>query len=168
MKFDTLLIPVIKITFIISLFSGCSGHFLQDLVDGKTSDNSSSKDHDVAPSSNSALNSISPTSTSNDKHKDERYIQNSLKAWKEETNNTKKKINIDVTESNTSHEQLSSVDEQNSSEDDNSSFTLQYYVDEFGAYLDEKERRDANKTKAPSHLKKLESMPGIGTSKRRR
>ena len=165
MKFYTPLMTIIKIVLTITLFLGCSGHFLQDLVDGKTSDNSSSKDHNAAPSSNSALNSISPTSTFDDRHEDERYT---LNTWKEESNSTKQKIKTDVTESNISHDQPSSTDELNSSDDDNSSFTLQHYVDELGTYLDEKEQHDENKTKVPSHHEKLESMPGIGTSKRRR
>ena len=78
------------------------------------------------------------------------------------------KSKISVTKSNKSHKQIRHMDEQNSSEDDNSSFTLQHYVDELGTYIDEKKQRDANKTKAPSHLKKLESIPAIGSSKRRR
>ena len=160
----------------IPLFQGCSGHALQDLVDGKSHTDSSSEQkfsahndlQDKRPSENRALNSISPTSTADDKHKQHRYIQKHINSWEINSDDEKKKIEQSVTESNITKSDNNSSSISRHRVDDNSSFTLQHYVDVFGKYIDEKEQRDANKSKKPSHAEKLQSMPGIGTAKTRR
>jgi len=169
-------------TILISaLFYGCSGHALQDLIDGKTTSKSSSEESahvhkkptTVAPSQNKALNSISPSSTSDDKHKDDRYMQKSIDEWIEKDWEplTESNTSISKKQKNTSNEDNTTlIDESNStrSVDDINSTGLQYYVDKAGIYLENKKRRDANKTKTPSHTEKLDAMPGIGKSKSRR
>jgi len=166
---------IVIITLTISLFQGCSGHALQDLIDGESHDNTSSnqeasiqnRQRTVTPSENSALNSISPTSTSHDKHQEPRYIEKSINS--SDINSKKSDVTIEksVTESNVTKYEDNTSSEYNSTVDDNSSFTLQHYVDELGDYMDEKERRDANKTKAPSHTEKINAMPGIGKAQKR-
>ena len=166
-------IAVIILT--ISLFQGCSGHALQDLIDGESNNDTSSnqeasaqnRQRSVTPSENSALNSISPTSTSDDKHQEHRFIEKSVKSWSSNSDKSDVKTEQSVTESNITKYDNNTSSEYNSTVDDNSSFTLQRYVDELGDYMDEKERRDANKTKAPSHTEKINAMPGIGKAKRR-
>ena len=175
MKLYNFKFSIVVITLTISLFQGCSGHALQDLIDGESNDNTSSNQEasiqnnqrSVTPSQNSALNSISPTSTSDDKHKEHRYIEKSINSWDINSNKSDVKIEKSVTESNVTKYEDNTSSEYNSTIDDNSSFTLQYYVDALGDYIDEKERRDANKTKAPSHTEKINAMPGIGKVKKR-
>ncbi|MDA3946785.1 MAG: hypothetical protein PF439_08920 [Helicobacteraceae bacterium] len=169
---------IIKLTsiFVISLFYGCSGHALQDLVDGKSqkkpSDTSVEKVKDdkvISPSKNSALQSISPSTTASDDHKDYRYMQKNTNEWIEnewdpltESNSTNEKnSNID---DNNKHKLLENDNNNSLSEDDNSSFTLQHYVDKAGNYIENREKRDANKTKKPSHKEMLDTLPGIGKS----
>jgi len=168
----------ITVTIILasSLFQGCSGHTLQDLIDGKSHSDSSSEEklstHDdpqyKRPSENRALNSISPASTADDKHKQHRYIQKQIKSMETDSDEERKKRELSVTESNITKCDNNSSSISHNSVDNNSSFTLQYYVDELGEYIDEKEQRDANKSKKPSHVEKLRTMPGIGAAKRRR
>ena len=45
---------------------------------------------------------------------------------------------------------------------------LQYYMDKANIYIENKKKRDSNKTKAPSHTEKMSTMPGIGKTKSRR
>ena len=154
------------------LFQGCSGHFLQDLVDGKTDNNSSSEQHKedpaqtslTPPSQNSALNAISPSSTAQDKHSEYRYMQKSTNTWIE-------KEWEPITESNTSTVQKTknNSDESNITQtQENNATGLQYYVDKAGIYLENKKKNDANRTKAPSHTEKINAMPGIGKRHKRR
>ena len=158
MKILTHLSLYLGSAILISLFQGCSGHSLQELLDGESSTDTKT----VAPSQNKALNSISPSTTAGDDHEEYRYMQQNTNAWiKDEWE--------PLTESNTTTneekkvEELSSANEHDlSSDDDNSSYTLQRYVDKAGLYLENKEKRDANKTKAPSHVDKINAMPGIG------
>ena len=159
---------------VIGLFQGCSGHALQDLIDGNTNDSPSDKaehldtnSHTVTPSQNKALNSISPSTTASDEHEEYRYMQKNTNAWIE-------KEWEPLTESNTSiqKEKQAAIKTDNNitktdtnesvSKDDNSSSGLQYYVDKAELYFENKEKRDANKTKAPSHVDTINAMPGIG------
>ena len=159
-----------------SLLVGCSGHSLQDLIDGKNSADASSKqniEHEkkskrVAPSQNKALNSISPSRTAGDEHEEHRYIQKSTNTWIEDEWEP-------LTESNTSDNKevksertiIKSDANSTLSQEDNSSTGLQYYVDKAEVYFENKKKHDANKTEAPSHTEKIDAMPGIGKSKRR-
>ena len=61
-------------------------------------------------------------------------------------------------------EEVSTVtqSDQTSGDENNSSFTLQHYVDKASLYLENKEKHDANKTKVPSHVNKINTMPAIG------
>jgi len=165
----------------LALFQGCSGHSLQNLINGESSSKSSSEvsslsvddNKPMPPSQNSALNSISPSSTSSNDHKEPGYLQKSTDEWFE-------KEWEPLTEGNTSsvQEANSTTTDLNNSmnveqnktrtSDDINSTGLQYYVDKAGIYLENKEKRDANKTKTPSHTEKINAMPGIGKSDRRR
>jgi len=154
----------------ISLFQGCSGHALQDLIDGDSSQERSSQQIDnedensktVAPSQNKALNSISPSRAASDKHEEYRQIQKSTNAWIEDEwepsteNNVSDNIEVKSDENSTL------------SQENNSSTGLQYYVDKAEVYLEKKKKRDANKTEVPSHTEKIDAMPGIGKSDRKR
>lgn len=158
-----------------SLFYGCSGHALQDLVDGNSTNNLSSKnspddraDKMPAPSQNSALQSISPSSTASDDHQEYRYIQQNTNEWLEkEWSPLSESSSSDVNISNSDNlNKESGLSENNSStydnEDENGSFTLQHYVDKAKIYHENKEKLDDNTTKAPSHVDKVNAMPGIG------
>jgi len=152
-----LYIKIIALFLISLLLSSCSGFTLQGLIDGKDKkvDNNVTiqKAEMPAPSSNRALNAISPSRTLDSSHSEDRVLQKETDEWlkneweplTQETNSTQ------------------SVNK----EEDNSSFTLQKYVDKATLYIKNKEKRDANKTKAPSHYKKMESMPAIGNTKKR-
>ena len=159
---------------VISLFQGCSGHALQDLIDGDTPNSSSEKveqsDTDskkVAPSQNKALNSISPSTTASDEHEEYRYMQKNTNAWIKEEWEPLTESNISTHSSETAvtkeeNNITKSDTNQTAKRDDNSSSGLQYYVDKAEVYFENKEKRDANKTKAPSHVDKMNAMPGIG------
>ncbi len=153
---------------IVSLFQGCSRHALQDLIDNNTSSQQELSSLDETPSENRVLNSISPTSTYDDKHKAYRYLQKSINAKEINSTNDEKRTREDVTESNITKYDNNDSSIYNSTVDNKSSFILQHYVDKFGEYRDEKEQYDANNTKKPSHAETLQSMPGIGTAKKRR
>ena len=158
-------------TLFISLFSGCSGHALQELIDGDHAETSSAKEKPKrAPSQNSALNSISPSATAGDDHEEYRYIQKSTNTWIKEEWEPLTEQNQSDTNRNISDAKCTQTDANASSQDrdDNSSFTLQYYVDKAGVYLENKKRRDANKTKEPSHTEKINTLPAIGKSDKRR
>ena len=175
------LLRLLLVSLSISLFYGCSGHTLQDLIDGKTADKPSSKEvsngeveaKPVAPSQNKALNSISPSSTSKAKHTKDRALQKSTDSWLKNdwepltdgNTSTDQESNCSLEETNSS---LKAAPTQNRSSKDINSTGLQYYVDKAGIYMENKEKRDANKTKAPSHTEKINEMPGIGKSKDRR
>lgn len=121
----------------------------------------------VAPSENSALNSIS-SSGQNSKSS---YMQKSLDSWLKEdwtpTVTKDKKIQkkymkkTTVSKNGQSNETLGddSVQEEESSyvEDENRNFTLQEYVDKAAVYLKAHPNDDKN-----SNVKKLETMPVIG------
>ena len=174
---STIFIVIILVT---PLFYGCNRHALQDLLDGKTISKSSSEEsiqlkkdpEPIPPSQNKALNSISPSSSSNDEHKEDRYLQKSTNEWlqndwvpltegntskPQETNSTTNDTNVSVKTS-----------DYNRTADDINSTGLQYYVDKAGIYIENRDKRDANKTKPPSHTKKINAMPGIGKTKGRR
>ena len=167
------LIAFIMISLFPALFQGCSGHTLQDLIDGESNSKSSSeqseqtieKTHVVPPSQNRALNSISPSSTASDEHEEDRHMQKGTNEWLE--NEWKS-----LTESNTSTTKEGNStpinDQKRRSIDDINSTGLQYYVDKAGIYMENKKKRDANKTKVPSHVEKINAMPGIGKSRKRR
>ena len=157
---------------LISLFQGCSGHALQDLIDGDknaTKQMDGTKDKKVAPSQNKALNSISPSSTASDEHDEHRHIQKSTNTWLEDEWEPLTESNTSTTNAVKADNNISEDDaNQTISQDDNSSSGLQYYVDKAEVYFDNKEKRDANKTKVPSHTEKIDAMPGIGKPAGRR
>ena len=142
--------------FLIILLNGCSGHVLQDLVDGGTNDAAA-----TPPSQNSALQSISPSKTASDDHEEHRIMQKNTNEWI----NGEWKI---FTESNTSTTEERQGNVENKTDDtvrtadDINSSGLQYYVDKAGIYLENKKRHDANRTKAPSHVEQIDTLPGIG------
>ena len=147
--------------FLIILLDGCSGHLLQDLVDGDTNDAAA-----TPPSQNSALQSISPSKTASDDHEEHRIMQKNTNEW----------INGEwkmFTESNTSAPQKPQETTANGAvgtmktADDINSSGLQYYVDKAGIYLENKKIHDANRTKAPSHVEQIDALPGIGKTDRR-
>lgn len=167
------------IFFTVVLFQGCSGHALQDLIDGNNHKTSSDISHEtakddkvIAPSKNSALQSISPSATAGDDHEEYRYIQKNTNEWIE-------KEWEPLTEANTENEKKSNSDnnnkhkpigiDSNASQESNESnpFTLQHYVDKARIYQKNKEKRDENKTKKPSHSEMIETLPGIGSSSKR-
>ena len=168
-------------TFVLSLFYGCSGHTLQDLVDAKTTSESSSEhaaQHKeesilVPPSQNNALNNISPSGSYNDKHAEYRHMQKGTNAWIKnewepltESNTSAKKeasSNIKSKQNGTKSQKI-----KRRSVDDINSTGLQYYVDKAEIYIENRDKRDVNKTKAPSHVEKINAMPGIGKSRKRR
>jgi DNA polymerase I-like protein with 3'-5' exonuclease and polymerase domains len=136
------LIVITLSTMAISFIAGCSS---------KTQ---------VAPSQNSALNSISPST----KNKKAGYMQKSLDSWlKDEWTPTvsqdkkiqkkymKKQVVSKTGENNETEEEISYV------EDDNRTFTLQEYADKAKAYIDAKPNNYEK-----SYTKKVKSMPVIG------
>ena len=128
------------------LLHGCSGHTLQDWADDTINDKPVQREEEQpAPSQNPSLNAISPSVTATSKS--DGAMQKNLDTWTEEEWTPKTEGNSTVQETR---------------EDDNSSFTLQKYVDKAGVYLDEKEKEEAGKPKRPSHVEKMESMPVIG------
>ena len=160
-------------TLLFTLFYGCSTYTLQGLIDGdhnQTVDKSSQHSKSVAPSQNKALNSISPSTTASDDHVEYRYIQKSTNEWIENEWEPLTGQEENVTKGNISPSEHPS-EEQNSKvkrEEENSSFTLQHYVDKASVYMKNKKRRDVNKTKVPSHTEKINNMPVIGKSKHKR
>ncbi len=162
------------ILLVMTLLQGCSGHALQDLIDGKsdtntpspTSNKTSSPSQKTPPSQNSALNTISPSNTASDDHEAYRHMQKNTNTWIDEewtplTEGKKSVTNSDINGSDTD-------DNSTIIDDENRSFTLQHYVDKAGVYMDNKKKRDENKTKCPSHLEKMNGMPVIGGSTKRR
>ncbi|WP_345976512.1 hypothetical protein [Sulfurimonas sp. HSL3-7] len=144
-----------------NLLSGCSGHVLQDIVDGGNKDTAT-----TPPSQNSALQKVSPSTTASDDHKEHRIMQKNTNEW----------INGEwkmFTESNTSTAQEQQDNTENRTDgavqtaDDINSSGLQYYVDKAALYLDNKKKHDANMTKTPSHAEQIDAMPGIGKIDRR-
>jgi len=128
------------------LFSGCSGHALQDLADETFNDKPvKTEKKQPAPSQNPSLNAVSPSVTAASEGDGD--MQKGLDTWTEEEWTPK-------TEGNRTAQEIN--------EDDNSTFTLQKYVNKTGVYLDEKEKEKAGKPKQPSHVEKMESMPVIG------
>ena len=143
------------ITISLSLISGCSS---------KT---------EVAPSQNSALNSIS----SSGQNSKSGYMQKSLDSWlkddwtptvtkdktiqkkymKKTTVSQKGESNETVSAKTVSNEDVKEEEESSYEEDSNRNFTLQEYVDKAAAYLKAKPNDYEN-----SNVKKLESMPVIG------
>lgn len=113
----------------------------------------------VAPSQNSALNSITD---SNGKEKSG-YMQQGLDSWLEDdwtpTVEQDKEVRtkyMEKVESNSSKENVGSTEVQYV-EKKNKNFTLQEYVDKSAAYFKAHPNDDAN-----SNVEKLNSMPAIG------
>lgn len=163
----------------VALFYGCSGHTLQELVDGDNRNKSSNTATAEAkittlpsPSNNSTLQSISPSTTAGDDHEKYRYMQKNTNEWMENEWNP-------LTESNSSNEKNSNTSDNNKHKllesdsnsslraDENNTYTLQYYVDKASIYIENREKRDANKTKEASHKEMIETLPGIGKSTKR-
>lgn len=165
----------LMIFFTISLFYGCSGHILQDLIDDDSIEkpsNPTAREHPVErrtpPSQNSVLQSISPSATASDEHEEHRYMQQHTNEWIEkEWNPLTESHTSDVENSNSTnnnkHKMTVSDSNQTQIDEEESYFTLQHYVDKAEVYHENKEKRDANKTKKPSHVDKVNAMPGIGT-----
>jgi len=150
-----------------ALLYGCSGHTLQDMVDGSNQD----APRTVAPSQNSALQSISPSVTASDAHKEHRIMEKDTNEWIKNEWEPLTEGNTAVTktgeDNNTDTEGVTISNVEQPQSDDNSSTGLQYYVDKAGVYLENKKKRDANVTKEPSHVDKVNAMPGIGKIDRR-
>ncbi len=90
------------------------------------------------------------------------------KEWDPLTENNSSDVENGNSASNNTHKLDSNdTNESLTNEENNTASGLQYYVDKAGIYLDNKEKRDANKTKAPSHVDKVNAMPGIGKSTKR-
>jgi len=161
------------LTLLISLFYGCSGHTLQDLIDGKqtkTETQAKQEDKTATPSQNSALNAISPSTTASDKHVKYRYIQKETNIWLENEWEPLTEQNESVTKSNNTHKgsELDTQEQTIKDENNNTVFTLQHYVDKTERYFENKKKRDANKSSAPSHVEKINTLPAIGKPARRR
>jgi len=173
LQIKTEALSYIVLVLVVSLFQGCSGHTLQDWIDGDTTDpsakNSEQKSKTVPPSQNKALNSISPSSTASDDHEEYRYMQKNTNAWIKEDweplteSNATEKVDVESDKAIINSDENTSV-----SQEDNSSSGLQYYVDKADVYFENKKKRDANKTKVPSHTEKINAMPGIGKPTGRR
>ncbi len=174
MKYKEILLYISFLTYIVTLLSGCSGHLLQDLIDGDVKESKpveisigSQKPATITPSKNNVLNSISPSSTTSDEHLEYRYIQKNTNAWiKEEWEALTEQNNSD-TDSNTSCSKEIVLNNNQTSENNESNigFSLQSYVDKTGVYLENKKKCDGNKTKKPSHTEKIDKMPVIGKHK---
>jgi hypothetical protein len=123
------------------------------------------------PSQNSTLQSISPSKTAGDDHEEYRYMQKNTNEWIENEWEPLTEGNATVTkngeDNNTDTKSVTVSNEEEVTGDDNSSTGLQYYVDKAGVYLENKKKRDANVTKQPSHVDKVNAMPGIGKIDRR-
>ncbi len=146
---------------IIGLLCGCSGHVLQDMIDEKSTNKSDTK---TPPSQNRALQSISPSTTAGDDHEEFRYMQKSTNAWiKNEWEPLTESNTTTLENSKNSTENEGKSADQTQNTDENSSFTLQHFVDKAGLYLENKEKRDAIRTKEPSHAERIDALPGIGT-----
>ncbi len=162
------------LTVFVSLLQGCSSHTLQDLIDGNgDTDKQTNESSNVAPSQNNALNAISPSRSSRNENREDGYLQKTTDTWVEEeweplTESNTSSQKIEVSKVSTDVNATESDHNSTNSDDTNNSFTLQHYVDKAGVYFDNKERRDANKTKVPSHIDKVNAMPGIGKSDQRR
>ncbi len=163
-------ITLLIFTVALVLFQGCSGHTLQSMIDGNSAESTASQStlssepdsKIVPPSQNSALQSISPSTTASDGHIEHRVMQ-------KQTNDWIKNEWEPLTENNSSSGQGDKTvdtaeNNQTVKDEDNSSFTLQHYVDKADLYMENKAKRDANKTKAPSHVDKINALPGIGKS----
>jgi hypothetical protein len=140
----------IPLTLSIGLFCGCSG-------DAYTYPNNANSAK-VPPSQNSALQSLSPSKTASDDHKEYRYIQKSTNEWIKNEWEPLTEGNNTITKSNKNY---NSVTQDPALEGANSSTNLQQYVDKAGLFIENKEIRDANKTKVPSHTEKISKLPGI-------
>ena len=158
MSFLKYLLPYL---FIINLLGGCSGHVLQDIVDGSTKDAAV-----TPPSQNSALQSISPSTTASDDHEEHRIIQKNTNEWLNGEWKMFTESNTSATQRHQDNVDHGPVNTVHTADDINSS-GLQYYVDKAGIYLENKKIHDANRTKEPSHVDKVNAMPGIGNIDRR-
>jgi hypothetical protein len=153
--------PLTHFILLINLLTGCSGHVLQDIVDGDSKNTAA-----TPPSQNSALQSISPSQTASDDHEEHRIMQKNTNEW----------INGEwkmFTESNTSAIQKPQETTANGAvgaiqtADDINSSGLQYYVDKAALYMENKKIHEANRTKTPSHAEQIDAMPGIGKTDHR-
>jgi len=170
----TVFIILIHFALLSALFWGCSEHLLQDLINGRKSTPSSEHDKEskdstykVPPSKNKALNTISPSSTADDTDDRYRYLQKRTNSWITEEWEPLTQKKEGVTESNITidddkHNDVTSAHEENNN------FSLQHYVDKAALYIENKKRRDENRSKVSSHLEKINTLPVIGTSKKKR
>jgi hypothetical protein len=138
------------LTLSVSLFYGCSGNAYSYPNDGNSAK--------VSPSQNRALQSFSPSKTASDDHKEYRFIQKSTNEWIKNEWEPLTEGNNTITKSNKNY---NSVTQDPALEGANSSTNLQQYVDKAGLFIENKEIRDANKTKVPSHTEKISKLPGI-------
>jgi len=110
----------------------------------------------VAPSQNSALNSVSPSG----KEK-KGYIQTSLDTWLEEEWTPAVEKDGEIQKKYMKKSEIISADENSSEikyvEKEDKTFTLQELADKSEAYLRAHDTNDTN-----SHIDKLESLPVIG------
>jgi len=110
----------------------------------------------VAPSQNSSLQAVSPSTTSASSGG---AMQKSLDSWLKE----------EWTPITTAPSQKEGKDTQAAvmttpavQQEDNTSFTLQKYADKWKAYHESKAKMNEGKPKEASNVEKLESMPAIG------
>lgn len=117
----------------------------------------------VAPSQNTSLQSVSPTTT---EESEKGYMQRSLDAWlKEEwTPLTTPHQSTGASSGTAENAQpvgsatVAAIPEPK----DNAPFTLQKYADKWKVYLENKEKMNAGKPKDTSHAEMLNRMPLIG------
>ncbi|MCX6073966.1 MAG: hypothetical protein NTY39_06565 [Campylobacterales bacterium] len=109
----------------------------------------------VTPSNNSALHTVSPSSTSVSKGG---AMQKGLDGWlKEEwTPRSEPSSSTPLIQKSTAHENTKIQEEKNES------FTLQHYADKWKMYHNNQEKMNEGKAKEPSAIEKLEKLPVIG------
>ena len=134
------------VTILIALLQGCSGHALQDIIDGEQPSNKAATERKKQPnpSQNNALNSISPS------HKtkaQEGILQKKSDAF----------IKDDWTPTIEKNSTIKTINE-----DESRDFKIQEYVDKAGVYINA--QPDSNRT---SHKEKMDKMPGIGKNSSR-
>lgn len=135
----------ILISSTLFLFVGCSGHAA------------------VSPSQNSSLQSISPSTTSvSEGGKMQHALDNWLKnEWTPLTDSdTVKNTAIDSTSETVQSSPPLKTEE--SASDEESSFTLQHYVDKWERYHENQKKSQAGKEQEPSHIDVVKHMPVIG------
>jgi len=115
----------------------------------------------VAPSQNSSLNAVSPSTTATSEGGS---MQRSLDAWlKEEWTPLSAPANGANTTSATAVASPSAFSSALTVQpEDNSPFTLQKYADKWKTYHENKEKMKEGKPKEASHIEMMQSLPVVG------